>query len=240
MQTYLITDDGNIWPDDVTSKDLNGMYLAFLCSCYSAADDYPVLWWREDIDTSIADAFLDAGAQCVFGWDEAVLKVDAYDFSRYFFDYVTNGYDFDSCYDYAYSKVDAECRAIARIYGDTDLYLDEEDGGSDSSPGTSLGSGYDVTFTKSDEGLWYPDVDWFYFTVSGYRQVSILIAPNDDLDVAFYVYNEYMQTVIYRDSYGSGHSEYGVFMGNGQTYHIYIYQSDSHGGYYDLSVNISS
>jgi len=239
--TYLHTNHGKIWPSDVENKDLSGMDLAFLCACWSAADNYPVYDWWEDIEKSIAQAFLDGGAKCVFGWDEGVNKGQAMEFSRYFFDYAVNSKDFESCYIYAKSHADERTRDIARIYGDTTRYLDEYDYGSDAWPGTNLGSGYDTSFHVYDEGLWDPDIDWYRFTVTGYRSVSIFVMPNkDDMDIAFYVYDEYMYVVMLRNNFGPGHQESGTFRGNGQTYFLYIYKTDSHGGYYDLSVFISS
>jgi hypothetical protein len=242
VHTYLYTDTDHIWPSDVENLDLSGVKLAFLCGCWTAANNYPVfLWWWEDIDKSLAEGFLEGGAQCVFGWDESVLKTEAMTFSRYFFDYAVYSYNFEVCYDYAYSKVSSGTQDIARIYGDDSLYLDKYDFGTDGWPGTNLGSGYDVVFYVYDEGLWDPDVDWYRFTVSGSRVVNIWAVPNnDDLDIASYVYDEYMQVVFYRDSYGPGHQESGYFSAGGQTYFLYIYKTDTHGGYYDLTVGISS
>lgn len=239
--TYLNTDDGKIWPSDVENKDLSGMHLAFLCTCWSAANDVPVQWWWEDVEKSIAQAFLDGGAKCVFGWDKKVLKTEAMKFSRYFFDYAVNSYSFSDCYWNAYYNVLTKTQNIAEIYGDTTRYLDKYDYGSNAWPGTYLGSGYDTSFHVNDEGLWDPDIDWYRFTVTGYREVSIFAIPNkDDMDIAFYVYDEYMYVVMSRNSHGPGHQEYGIFMGGGQTYFLYIYKTDSHGGHYDLNVYISS
>ena len=247
IQTFLYTDTDNIWASNVESLDLSGMDLAFLCGCWTAANNYPIyfLWWIigwEDIDMSLAEAFLEAGAQCVFGWDEEVLKTEAYAFSRYFFDYAVNGLDFETCYDHAYDNVDSETQDIARMDGDDTLTLDEYDYAGDNwGAARDLGSGYDKTFHVYDEGLWDPDVDWYRFTVTAYHDVDIWVVPiTDDLDVGFYVYDEYLQVVLHRNSAGPGEQEWWYFTNGHGTYFLYIYKTDTHGGYYDLTVTISS
>ncbi|MFX1579569.1 MAG: YcdB/YcdC domain-containing protein [Promethearchaeota archaeon] len=247
METFLCTDTDNIWAANVENLDLSGMDLAFLCGCWTFANNYPIyiLWWIdhwEDIDLSLAEGFLEAGAQCVFGWDEEVLKTEAYAFSRYFFDYGVNSATFEECYDHAYANVDSETQDIARMDGDDTLTLDEYDYAGDSwGDARNLGSGYDKTFHVYDEGLWNPDVDWYRFTVTAYHDVDIWVVPNtDDLDVGFIVYNEYLQTVISRDAAGPGAQEWWYFTNGHGTYFLYIYKTDTHGGYYDLTVTISS
>lgn len=239
--TYLITYDGEIWPSDVENKDLSGMDLAYLSACWSAADNFWNGDWWQDIDKNMTQAFLDGGAKCVFGWDEDVYKGQSMKFSRYFFDYAVNALSFSDCYWNAYYRVPPGTQDIAVIYGDTTLSLDEDDYGSDAWPGTNLGSGYDTSYHVYDEGLWDPDIDWYRFTITGYHSVSIFVMPNkDDMDIAFYVNDEYMYAVLTRDRFGPGHQESGAFMGNGQTYFLCIYKTDSHGGHYDLIVFIGS
>ncbi|MHA1138156.1 MAG: hypothetical protein ACTSSE_16885 [Candidatus Thorarchaeota archaeon] len=244
LYTTLIVDDDAILPTDVDGEDLSGMDLAFLCACYSAADYYypwwPFEWWPESVDTNICEGFIDGGAECVFGWSKPVLKTQAMIFSRYFFDYAVNSYDFQACYDYAYSKVDSGTKSIAQIYGDTDLYLDEYDYGGDNMPGPNLGSGYDKYFYVLEEGLWNPDDDWFYFTVTGTRQVNIWATPiESEFDIKFMVYDGDLHCVSNCDSNGAGSEEHDNFSGSG-TYIIHIMRENTHGGSYDLTIHISS
>ncbi|MDF1537969.1 MAG: hypothetical protein P1Q69_03610 [Candidatus Thorarchaeota archaeon] len=230
-----------IAPSDILSKSLGMMQLAFLGPCYSFGGTIPS--WPSDIviDYSIGEAFLDAGAKCVFGWTDAVTMSQDWLFAECFFDRAVNGYDFQSCYDYAKSKIWSSERSIAKIDGDTSLSLPEDDTGADGYPGTYLGAGSDTTFTINDEGLWGIgiDYDWYRFLVSVTRHVEIFVRPVDSsLDVTFKVYDVYMNLQYTKNSGGYGSTEWVSFTGFG-TYYLQIYAGGTtHGGAYNLEIKI--
>ena len=81
--SYICATDDNMYPSDVATKTISSMELAFLCSCSSFSDD-------EDVDQTIAQEFLDGGADCVFGWTGNVLKGPAQTYCKDFFDMAVN------------------------------------------------------------------------------------------------------------------------------------------------------
>ncbi len=240
--SVIMTPDGNIAPDDVLTKNLSQTKLAYIATCLSFGGTAPVGGLPE-MDYSIAQAFLDAGAQCVFGWVGEVSKRRNWIFSDYFFDKAVNSYNMLSCYEYAKLKSQV---TNCKIDGDTDVFLTENDV-EDSYPGTLLGSGYDIWLQKNCEGLWgenYLDVDWFKLYVDGTRSINIFVAPIDsELDVAFEVYRYPSVFVRSRDVYGQGHQESCSIVDSSGWYYIKIYggsQNSVHGGCYDLNIWISS
>ncbi len=235
IQTY--TDD--LTPSSISSKYLYGMYLAFLMSCWSAADD----WDGHDIDKSIAQKFVDRGAKCAVGWDLPVEKSEAQKFSRYFFNLAVQGYTFSSCFNSAKSKVNSSTQSIARILGTTSYYLNDDDDPGESYPTSQyLGKSSQIVWEVEDEGVWGSDVDYFKFEADGTCNIEILVDPRWGLDARLRIYNSAYLLVAYRNNAGVNGDESYSFTGSG-IYYIKVYHSQSgnpHGGAYDLTVDISS
>ncbi|MBD3159734.1 MAG: hypothetical protein GF309_13210 [Candidatus Lokiarchaeota archaeon] len=267
----LLDHDYDIFPSQIRSEDLSSMKLAFPCACWSAADDWhgDHSWNRWEINRdnwvtvhdSITDAFMDAGVDCVLGWDEPVGKTVAREFATYFFDKLCNGYSASSSYSYARSKVDTrnkvdgEYAEIDRMYGYGGITFEIDDTpGSDFSSAENLGSASGADnpdpFIRQDEGLWYEDVDFFKFTVEDYSYwVDIIVAPIDDdyegLDVIFKVYDSSHNLIKYKNSNGKGGTEMYSFIAGPETHYIRVYfnegtNNENHGGAYDISVQIYS
>lgn len=247
FHSTIVTPTGDITPSDILYRaPLVNMKLAFIASCVSFSGEYhhPLIGWRT-IDYGIANAFLDAGADCVFGWCGLIGKDSNWAFCKHFFNKVVNGYDFDCSFQYAHSKISADQRFMARIAGDTSLTLTEDEQGADYYPGTYLGYSSAIEWKIYDEGLWGVglDIDWYRFRVTTTRQISIHVAPiigGGNADFVIKVYDCYMNLKYTVNNNGLGQGESISFTGF-STYYLKIYTTGSGtGGAYDLSILISS
>ena len=248
--SYICATDDNMYPSDVATKTISSMELAFLCSCSSFSDD-------EDVDQTIAQEFLDGGADCVFGWTGNVLKGPAQTYCKDFFDMAVNDQkNFDYCYDYADGKTDQDTRDISKIAKSVPywswLYLNEDDAGDSFTNADNLGLGGERWIYVYDEGIWvaspssksWDDEDWFKFGITEQYDIEIWATPQDlcGLDIKMKIYNSAQQLIATCDAGDANDEEHypSTTWGSG-TYYIYIESvGPGHGGWFDLIIHVST
>ncbi len=254
--TGITTTTGLMLPRHLP-EDLSTIRLAHVCSCYSYADQY---WlggdMYVDVEKNLCQGFLDNGAKCVFGWKKSIDRYQAQIFTVSFFDCAVNGYSFQACFQYAYSKVNSDTQVRARIGGDTSLYLPKDD-----LPGNSMDSAFylgsgpgpnpldGLWFLNMEEGLWgisghpYTDVDYYSVLLTEpSTHVELWVTPlvfHGSLDAVIEVYDSSGVRIIYMNLGGMNIGEYCCWEGIDWYYikvtHGSIY---THGGSYDFSMHV--
>ncbi len=102
LYTRLYTSSTSLMPYDVSSKNLNNMYLAFLAACLTSATSIDGV----SVYKNIAQGFLDGGAKCVIGFNNLTMLGYTSNLAKYFFDKaINNEYSFWDCLVYAKEKV---------------------------------------------------------------------------------------------------------------------------------------
>jgi hypothetical protein len=183
---------------------------------------------------------LNRGCSAYLGWNILIGGDDLREFTLWFFDYAENSYTINQCAQIADNLLPPGSpeRNAWVIYGNAGVRLEEYDPPSDSWPGKYLGNapdGQDRIFTWNYEPLWGPDVDWFYFTSTGFHYMSVWVFPREsDHDVILQVLDEFGHLVGYSNYGGGGYPESVSFEGYG-SYFAQVW-SNGHGGTYDLTV----
>jgi len=232
-ETCLATKDPTkLSPGDISSLDLSDMKLAFLGACHSLSIP----------KYSIGEAFRNRGAQYVFGWKEAVDKDGAIEFYEDFFEHAMDGYNFGSCYTFAYNHAESDIQTLARYKGDNSIYLRHVGDTKDESwfLGQGAGAPDPETFYHSD--TLSSETDWYSFSViDASYMVELWVNPTSTLDADVWIYNSAGTLKGCDINGGTGVTEYiSGFIATEGVYYVKIRRDGTTSGSYDLEVRIYS
>ncbi len=231
--------------EDITPMEIledvgcNDLKFIFICSCYSGFYQAGARF-----DENIARMFYDwKEVDAYMGWEEWVYAFDAHWFTRVFYGYAFDEYSIGAAEFAADLIVGPNTTCL--IYGDDDLVLSVTLDVDDNSPGENLGSvssSSELTVWHYDEPIWYPDQDWFCFTVVGEHSVNVWVIPEqDNFDVAFILYKS--GSYVSRNTQGPGGNEFYSFThSSGQfQYRVRVDALDGqgYGGSYDIRIQMT-
>jgi hypothetical protein len=243
--TERFEDLEGLFPDDISSYNLNSMKFVYIGSCRSFISG-------SGYTQSICQEFLDRGANCVFGWTADVDAEKAKEYARYFFDYAVNGKSLWQSYQYANGKSEQSVVDMAKLdwTGDYRYHIIPEDDAGDTNSGPydfGSGTGSPETIWQCHEGLWGPDCDWFTFevTYATYRvDIWVDVLWGHGLDGRIDVYDSNFNIIDWADDNGVGYDEHiDTFYATPQHYFVKVSHNEAtnpHGGDYVLHIKIFS